>query len=55
MRGDLNVEVNRALRKAPLAEPFFASRCSFSPCMACGHGCACCDGRVFDYVTLRFA
>jgi DNA repair photolyase len=49
MRGDLTVEAKTALRKAPLAEPFFASRYSFSPYMACGHGCAYCDGRAERY------
>ena len=42
-------EVKAALRKSPLAEPFFASRYSFSPYMACGHGCAYCDGRAERY------
>ncbi len=42
-------EVKGALRRAPLAEPFFASRYSFSPYMACGHGCAYCDGRAERY------
>jgi DNA repair photolyase len=41
--------VKAALRKASLAEPFFASRYSFSPYMACGHGCAYCDGRAERY------
>jgi DNA repair photolyase len=53
VRGDLTRtherEVKGALRKAPLAEPFFASRYSFSPYMACGHGCAYCDGRAERY------
>jgi DNA repair photolyase len=42
-------EVKGALRKALLAEPFLASRYSFSPYMACGHGCAYCDGRAERY------
>jgi DNA repair photolyase len=42
-------EVKAALRRSPLAEPFFASRFSFSPYMACGHGCAYCDGRAERY------
>jgi DNA repair photolyase len=42
-------EVKAALRKAVLPEPFFASRYSFSPYMACGHGCAYCDGRAERY------
>jgi len=42
-------EVKAALRGAPLADPFFASRFSFSPYMACGHGCAYCDGRAERY------
>lgn len=42
-------EVKGALRKGLLAEPFLASRYSFSPYMACGHGCAYCDGRAERY------
>jgi DNA repair photolyase len=42
-------EVKAALRTASLPEPFFASRYSFSPYMACGHGCAYCDGRAERY------
>ena len=42
-------EVKKALRAASLPEPFFASRYSFSPYMACGHGCAYCDGRAERY------
>jgi DNA repair photolyase len=57
MRGDLTGEgprarereVKAALRRAVLPEPFFASRYSFSPYMACGHGCAYCDGRAERY------
>src|SRR3990172_1299304 len=41
--------VKCALRKAKLGEPFLASRFSFSPYMACGHGCAYCDGRAERY------
>jgi len=42
-------QVKAALRASPLPEPFFASRFSFSPYMACGHGCAYCDGRAERY------
>jgi DNA repair photolyase len=49
VRGDLKREVKAALRRASLPEPFFASRYSFSPYMACGHGCAYCDGRAERY------
>jgi DNA repair photolyase len=42
-------QVKAALRSSPLAEPFFASRFSFSPYMACGHGCVYCDGRAERY------
>ena len=42
-------EVKKTLRAASLPEPFFASRYSFSPYMACGHGCAYCDGRAERY------
>ena len=52
MEGELRIhdrEVKGALRKGLLAEPFLASRYSFSPYMACGHGCAYCDGRAERY------
>lgn len=42
-------EVRRALRRSPLIEPFLCSRYSLSPYMACGHGCAYCDGRAEKY------
>ena len=41
--------VKRALRRGNLAEPFLAGRYSFSPYMACSHGCAYCDGRAEKY------
>ena len=52
MEGELRPherEVKAALRKGLLGEPFLASRYSFSPYMACGHGCAYCDGRAERY------
>jgi len=42
-------EVRTALRRSPLVEPFLCGRYSFSPYMACGHGCAYCDGRAEKY------
>ncbi len=42
-------EVRAALRRSPLVEPFLCCRYSFSPFMACGHGCAYCDGRAERY------
>lgn len=41
--------VRAALRRSLLSEPFLASRYSFSPYMACGHGCLYCDGRAERY------
>jgi len=42
-------EVRAALRRAPLVDAFLCCRYSFSPYMACGHGCAYCDGRAERY------
>jgi DNA repair photolyase len=42
-------EVRSALRKSPLVDSFLCSRYSLSPYMACGHGCAYCDGRAEKY------
>jgi len=42
-------EARRALRPTPLVDPFLCSRYSLSPYMACGHGCAYCDGRAEKY------
>jgi DNA repair photolyase len=42
-------DVRAALRKAPLIEGFLCCRFSFSPFMACGHGCRYCDGRAERY------
>lgn len=41
--------VKKALRKNLLPGNFTVSRYSFSPYMACGHGCAYCDGRAEKY------
>ena len=41
--------VKRAIRKGNIAEPFLAGRYSFSPYMACSHGCVYCDGRAERY------
>ena len=38
-----------ALRRSPLIEGFLCCRYSFSPYMACGHGCRYCDGRAEKY------
>jgi DNA repair photolyase len=42
-------EVRTALRKGSLVDGFLCSRYSFSPYMACGHGCLYCDGRAEKY------
>ena len=42
-------EVARAVKKSTLVEPFLCCRYSFCPYMACGHGCAYCDGRAEKY------
>jgi DNA repair photolyase len=42
-------DVRAALRKSPLIEGFLCCRYSFSPYMACGHGCRYCDGRAERY------
>jgi len=41
--------VHKALRKSLLIDPFLCCRFSFSPYMACGHGCRYCDGRAEKY------
>jgi DNA repair photolyase len=41
--------VAKALRRSSLVDPFLCCRYSFSPYMACGHGCAYCDGRAERY------
>ncbi|MFW5687999.1 MAG: radical SAM protein [Spirochaetota bacterium] len=41
--------VTRALRKSDLSGTFVVSKYSFSPYMACEHGCAYCDGRAERY------
>jgi DNA repair photolyase len=42
-------QVRRALRKSSLIDSFLCCRFSFSPYMACGHGCRYCDGRAEKY------
>ncbi len=42
-------DVHRALRTSPLIDSFLCCRFSFSPYMACGHGCRYCDGRAEKY------
>lgn len=41
--------IKTALRKAVLPDTYFTSRYSFSPYMACMHGCKYCDGRAEKY------
>jgi DNA repair photolyase len=41
--------VKKALRKNSFPDSFTLSRYSFSPYMACSHGCAYCDGRAEKY------
>ncbi len=50
--GDFSVHpryVRKALRSSPLIDSFLCCRFSFSPYMACGHGCRYCDGRAEKY------
>jgi DNA repair photolyase len=42
-------DVRTALRKSTLIDSFLCCRFSFSPYMACGHGCRYCDGRAEKY------
>jgi DNA repair photolyase len=42
-------EVRKALRTSLLIDSFLCCRFSFSPYMACGHGCRYCDGRAEKY------
>ena len=42
-------EVRTALRASLLIDSFLCCRFSFSPYMACGHGCRYCDGRAEKY------
>ena len=42
-------EVRTALRTSLLIDSFLCRRFSFSPYMACGHGCRYCDGRAEKY------
>ena len=42
-------EVARALRRSDLSGSFVAGRYALAPYMACGHGCAYCDGRAERY------
>jgi DNA repair photolyase len=41
--------VKKILRKSNLAGSFMCGRYSFSPYMACSHGCVYCDGRAEKY------
>ena len=41
--------VKKALRKQNLPDTFLIGRYSFSPYMACSHGCTYCDGRAERY------
>lgn len=42
-------DVTKAIRKSNLIDGFLCCRYSFSPYMACGHGCSYCDGRAEKY------
>jgi DNA repair photolyase len=42
-------DVRKALRTSSLIDGFLCCRSSFSPYMACGHGCRYCDGRAEKY------
>lgn len=42
-------EVARALRRSDLSGSFVAGKYALAPYMACGHGCAYCDGRAERY------
>jgi DNA repair photolyase len=42
-------DVRTAIRRAPMVDGFLCARYSFSPYMACGHGCRYCDGRAEKY------
>ncbi len=42
-------EIKTAIRKHKLADHYFVSKYSFSPYMACEHGCKYCDGRAEKY------
>jgi DNA repair photolyase len=42
-------DVRTAIRKSSLIDSFLCCRFSFSPYMACGHGCRYCDGRAEKY------
>lgn len=42
-------EVSSALRRANLSGTFVVGRYALAPYMACGHGCAYCDGRAERY------
>ncbi|MBI9099938.1 MAG: radical SAM protein [Spirochaetaceae bacterium] len=44
--------IKKALRKNLFPDNFTVSRYSFSPYMACGHGCAYCDGRAEKYYVV---
>ena len=42
-------EIKTAIRKHKLADHYFVIKYSFSPYMACEHGCIYCDGRAEKY------
>lgn len=42
-------EVGRALRRSDLSGAFVVGKYALAPYMACGHGCAYCDGRAERY------
>ena len=42
-------QIKTAIRKHKLADHYFISKYSFSPYMACEHGCKYCDGRAEKY------
>lgn len=42
-------DVKKVLRKGSLLDTYFVSKYSFSPYMACQHGCKYCDGRAERY------
>ncbi len=42
-------DIKKAIKTSVMAESFLCCRYSFSPYMACGHGCRYCDGRAEKY------
>ena len=41
--------ISKALRASKYPDPYFCSKYTFSPYMACEHGCVYCDGRAERY------